>query len=73
MTKSKSIRKSQSKAKTPTSRLQETAKELRKITEEIAPFVRVRKFTEYTTAGQWRVSSPTEVAYPSDDDPQLAF
>jgi hypothetical protein len=62
------------RAKHKASRLKKTANELRKISEEIAPFVRIQKLTEYTSAGQWREgNSPMEPCFPNDDEQQLVY
>jgi hypothetical protein len=38
-------------------RLLEAKESLRKMQEEIAPFIKQRKFKEYSTAGEWRETS----------------
>jgi len=38
-------------------RLLEAEESLRKMQEEIAPFIKRRKFKEYSTAGEWRETS----------------
>jgi hypothetical protein len=38
-------------------RLLEAQESLRKMQEEIAPFIKRRKFKEYSTAGEWRETS----------------
>lgn len=41
-------------------RLEQARKSLREMEEEIAPFIRHRKFEEHTTAGEWRDASDYE-------------
>ncbi len=38
-------------------RLREAKKSFQKIEEEIAPFIKHRKFKEYSTDGEWRETS----------------
>jgi len=47
------------KERTPSShesskRFQEAMRELKRIQEEIVPFIKPREFTEHSTAGEWR-------------------
>ncbi|CAD6492259.1 MAG: hypothetical protein ANIMEMIM_00293 [Candidatus Argoarchaeum ethanivorans] len=38
-------------------RFREAKENLQKMQEEIAPFIKVRKFKEYSTEGEWRETS----------------
>ncbi len=38
-------------------RISDAKNDLQKLNEEIAPFIKVRKYKKYTTAGKWAESS----------------
>jgi hypothetical protein len=53
----KKIKPKEKPSKEKQKRILEAKESFQKIQEEIAPFIKQRKFKEYSTAGEWRETS----------------